>query len=207
MARKAWPGPADAATGTTTSATARQRPARTTTRTTTRTGFTLLELVVALAIAAVLGAIATPGFSGLMARQRLQAAAHHLQADIALARHEANRRGLTVHLMFQPGPRWCYALSAGVGTDCRQAAVLPGGGVIKVVNAADHPGITLLAAAAMALDGRSGTSLLADGHARFASGEGQQLQVRLGPLGRASLCTPAAPIAGTPPCPVLTAGS
>ena len=176
-------------------------------RATRRPGFTLLELVVALAIAAVLGAIATPSFGGLLARQRLQAAAHHLQADIALARHEANRRGLTVHLMFQPGPRWCYALSTGVGIDCRQAVVSPGSGVVKVVNAADHPGITLLDAAAMAMDGRNGTSLLADGHARFASGEGQQLQVRLGPLGRANLCAPAAPMAGTAPCPVPTAGS
>lgn len=196
MVSKAWPGPAQ------TAPTATLWPVRCTTHATAHAGFTLLELVVALAIAAVLGAIATPSFTGLIARQRLQAVVHHLQADISMARQEANRRGVTVHLMFQPGPRWCYALSAGVGTDCRQAAVVPGGGVIKVVNAADHPGITLLEAAAMAMDGRSGTSLLADGHASFVSAEGQQLQVRLGPLGRASLCAPAARVAGTPPCPV-----
>jgi type IV fimbrial biogenesis protein FimT len=166
-----------------------------------RRGFTLLEMVVVLAIAAILGAIATPSFSGLIERQRLQAVAHHLQADIALARQEASRRGQTVHLSFSAGPQWCWALAAGSGIDCRQARAAPGGGAIKVVRAPDFPGVTLLGATAMAIDNRSGTSLLAEGHADFAASGGQQLQVRLGRLGRASLCAPAAPVSGTPPCP------
>jgi type IV fimbrial biogenesis protein FimT len=165
------------------------------------TGFTLLELVIAMAITVLLGAMAMPTFSSLVARERLQAAAHHLQADIAYARLEAGRRAQPVHLMFQPGTQWCYALSAGIGVDCRQAASAAGNGVIKVVHAADQPGVLLLEASAMALDGRSGASLTGIGHARFASSEGQQLQVNLGQLGRASLCAPADAVAGTPPCP------
>lgn len=165
-------------------------------------GFTLLEVAVVMAVTVVLAAAATPSFSALVARQRLQSTAHGLQADIALARQEAGRRGLPVHLMFQPGTQWCYALTEGVGIDCRQAVVAPGSGVIKIVRAPDHPGITLLDASAMAMDGHSGTSLLAEGQARFASPQtGQQLKVRLGPMGRASICAPSAPVTGTPPCP------
>lgn len=155
-----------------------------------------------MAVTIVLGALAVPSFSGLVARQRLKSAAHGLQADIALARQEAGRSGLAVHLMFHPGPQWCYALSTGTGIDCRQAAVTPGSGVLKVVRATDHAGTTLVEATAMAIDPRSGTSLLAAGHARFASPQaGQQLQVHLGRLGRASVCAPAAPMPGTPTCP------
>ncbi|MDO8375833.1 MAG: GspH/FimT family pseudopilin [Aquabacterium sp.] len=164
-------------------------------------GFTLLELVIALTIVGMLGAMALPSFASLVARQRLHAAAHHLQADIALARHEAGKRAQPVHLVFQPGTQWCYVLSAGIGIDCRQAAVAPGNGVIKVVRAADHPGVLLLEATAMALDGHSGASLTGLGHARFASSEGQLLQVRLGQLGRASVCAPAAKVAGIAACP------
>ena len=167
-----------------------------------RSGFTLLELAVVMAITIVLGAVALPSFSGLVARQRLKSVAHGLQADIALARQEAGRSGQVVHLMFHPGPKWCYALSAGIGVDCRQAVAAPGNGILKVVRAADHAGTTLVEASAMAIDPRSGTSLLAEGHARFASPQaGQQLQVQLGRLGRASVCAPDTPVPGTPACP------
>lgn len=165
-------------------------------------GFTLLELVIALTIVGMLGAMALPSFASLVARQRLHATAYHLQADITLARQEAGKRAQPVHLGFQPGTQWCYVLSVGIGIDCRQANVAPGNGVIKVVRAADHPGVLLLQADAMALDGHSGASLTGMGHARFASSEGQQLQVRLGQLGRASVCAPAAKVAGIPACPV-----
>ena len=162
----------------------------------------MLELAVVMAVTIVLGAVALPSFSGLVARQRLKSVAHGLQADIALARQEAGRSGQAVHLMFHPGPQWCYALSTGIGIDCRQAAMAPGSSVLKVVRAADHAGTTLVDATAMAIDPRNGTSLLAAGHARFASPQaGQQLQVQLGRLGRASVCAPTAPVPGTPACP------
>lgn len=175
-------------------------------------GFTLVEASITLAVMAVLGAIATPNWSSLVARQRLLGAAHHLQADIALARHESGRRGQPVTLRFQPGRQWCYALSTGPPVDCRHAGAALASGMIKVVQAADHPGVDLLDARTMALDAAGGASLqslLAGGHARFGLRESQQtqLQVRLGPQGRGSLCAPAAPVAGTAACPAALPAS
>ena len=184
-----------------TDATGRRPPRR-------QAGFTLLELAVAMAITLVLGALAVPSFSGLLARQQLKSVAHGLQADIAMARQHAGRSGHVVHLMFHPGAQWCYALSTGIGIDCRQALEAPGNGMLKVVRAADHAGTTLVEASAMAIDPRSGTSLLAEGHARFASPQAnQQLQVQLGRLGRASVCAPAAPVPSTPTCPTAAPNS
>ncbi len=172
-------------------------------------GFTLLELAIVLAVTAILAALAVPTFASLVARQRLQAAAEHLKADIALARQEAGRRAQPVHVVFQPGSSWCYAIGTGPVGDCRQP--LAGGqatGLIKLVRGSDQPGVQLLLATPMTLDDRTGANLQGEGMARFASAEGQQLQVRLGRLGHTSVCAPAAAaaVAGTPACPQATTG-
>ena len=164
--------------------------------------------MITLAVMAVLATVASPSVTALLDRHRLQAAAHELQADIALARHESSRRGQTVTLQFQPGSLWCYSLSTGPAVDCRQPTLITGIQLIKRVQAPDHAGITLLRADTMVLDPWTGgrVNALASGQARFASRGGLQLQVRIGPQGRASVCAPAAPVPGNPPCPAEPSG-
>lgn len=52
-------------------------------------GFTLIELMLALALAAVIGSLAAPAMSDFAARQRIDAAANELTAHINLARLQA----------------------------------------------------------------------------------------------------------------------
>lgn len=52
-------------------------------------GFTLIEMLVVVLIAAVLATIALPSFSELMATQRLKTASYDLQSSLWLARGEA----------------------------------------------------------------------------------------------------------------------
>ena len=164
-------------------------------------GFTLIELVIVAAVVAVLGAIAAPNMTQLVGRYRLQDAASGLQADVARARHDALRQGQVVHLHFQPGTNWCYAISLGQPVDCHRA--VPGPLLIKLVGAKHYPQVRLLSADAMALDGRSGMSQAPGGplpQALLVNAAGQQLAVRLGPMGRASLCAPQAPLSGVGRC-------
>ena len=185
-------------------------------RTPRRIGFTLLELMIALAVMAVLGAITLPSFTALIDRQRLHAAVRHLQADIALARVESGRRGRPVQIHFEPasqaGAAWCYSLSTGTPPDCRHPGVTSANGVIRVVSSQEFPGITLHQADAMAVDasgagglinqGRLGNGLpLQRSQANFSSRGGLQLRLVLGLMGRASLCAPGAPVAHLPACP------
>lgn len=165
-----------------------------------RPGFTLVELVIVLSVAAVLSAVAVPTFAAMLARQRLKAAAHHLQADLSLARQEALRRGLVAHLVFQPGANWCYQLSLGVAGDCHQPATAGASPVLKTVHAAQYPDVVLLQALPMALDARQGTSLLGQGHALFANSRGERLLVQLSAPGRAALCAPGVAVPGLPGC-------
>ncbi|THJ33951.1 prepilin-type N-terminal cleavage/methylation domain-containing protein [Lampropedia aestuarii] len=62
-------------------------------RSTSQCGFTLLELMVVLAIAAILAALALPSFDSMVKRWRTKTAAENLVSGIYLARSEAARFG------------------------------------------------------------------------------------------------------------------
>jgi len=66
------------------------------TATAVQNGFTLVELLVALAMVVILTTVAVPSFRGLTIRNRLEAQTVGLAADLTFARTEAIRRGATV---------------------------------------------------------------------------------------------------------------
>lgn len=73
-------------------------------------GFSLIELMVVLAIAAILSAMAAPSFRGLIANTRIQSVASDLQAGLLLARSEAVKRNATVQVVAEEGG-WVHGWS------------------------------------------------------------------------------------------------
>lgn len=61
-------------------------------------GFSMVELMVVVAIVAVLASVAAPSFRSLIADQRVKAAAGELHASLTLARSEAMKRSASVTL-------------------------------------------------------------------------------------------------------------
>ncbi|GAA5077407.1 GspH/FimT family pseudopilin [Lysobacter panacisoli] len=61
-------------------------------------GFTLIELMVALAVMAVILTLAVPSFTSMIARNRLAAASNELVAGLQIARTESVRRNARVLL-------------------------------------------------------------------------------------------------------------
>lgn len=59
-------------------------------------GFTLIELMVTIAVLAIVVTVAAPSFSGLLADNRASALANELQGALQLARSEAIKRRETV---------------------------------------------------------------------------------------------------------------
>src|SRR5688572_26386195 len=67
-------------------------------------GFTLLELMVTLAVMAILIALALPSFRDVSMNLRMSGLVSDLMADLALARSEAIKRNLTVMVCPAPAP-------------------------------------------------------------------------------------------------------
>jgi type IV fimbrial biogenesis protein FimT len=61
-----------------------------------RRGFTLVELLVVLAVGSILLAIAVPGYGFLVSTSRLAAVTNDLVSNLQLARSEAVKRGMRV---------------------------------------------------------------------------------------------------------------
>jgi type IV fimbrial biogenesis protein FimT len=61
-------------------------------------GFTLVELMVTVAVMAVMASLAAPSFRELLAAQRARSTAYSIVSDLVLARSEAVKRGENVTL-------------------------------------------------------------------------------------------------------------
>jgi type IV fimbrial biogenesis protein FimT len=164
-----------------------------TTRATAR-GFTLIELAITLAVLAILGAIALPSIGAGLDRQRLQATAQALAADIGEARFEAARRGQPLHLQASAGPAWCWSVSVNPDCPCGQARACQ----LQNVRAADHPGVQIVSAQGLRLDAvgaaQAGTAAL------LQSRRGDRLRVDVSALGRTRICAAAGAWPALPPC-------
>lgn len=157
-------------------------------------GLTLLELVIVIAVLAVLGALAVPSLDKRLDLLRLGSAAEALVADLNEARFEAARQGRAIHVVMQAGPGWCWAVVTDPGCVCgqRQACEL------RSATPSDHAGVRLSQAAAVQMlsSGR------ADGaaSATLESRRGATLRVDVQQLGRARICTPGATSTRYPAC-------
>jgi type IV fimbrial biogenesis protein FimT len=78
-------------------------------------GFTLIELMVAVAMVAILSAVAAPSFTAMMMRSAIRSASSDLGTDINMARAEAIRVGGRVSICARSAPT-----ATTCGSDWRQ---------------------------------------------------------------------------------------
>jgi type IV fimbrial biogenesis protein FimT len=93
-------------------------------------GFTLIELMIVIALVAVIAALAAPSFGDMIKMQRLRGISSQLATDLSFARSEAVSRGSYVQVRVQSDTVMsCYTINGYSGTspttvqcDCMQPA-------------------------------------------------------------------------------------
>jgi type IV fimbrial biogenesis protein FimT len=169
-------------------------------------GFTLIELMVVVAIAAILLTLAAPSFTGYMNKKRVEGVAAELATDIQFARTEAVVRNAPVRITFGSGC-WVVHTAGSTATTCTQAAgATLGTGATQLkdvqlasnLNASLSPNNSLTyiafdAVRAMSTSDGGGTSHSIDVNSSSGS---WQLRTAVSSVGRVQVCSPNGSVPG-----------
>lgn len=158
-------------------------------------GFTLIELMIVVAIIAIIAAMAVPAFNGLVAKNKVKAAAEDIYGLVLQGKSEAPIRDLDISVNTKPAATpWCVGISLASSCDCTNttSCVLPVGAtdVVQVVNGDEHPDVTLSAPSAEAGVTFSKIRGTASVYAITVTSGVWELSVDVSADGRVRLCNP-----------------
>ena len=169
-------------------------------------GFTLVELMVAVAIAAILTTLAAPSFSSFLARKRLEGVFTELATDVQYARSEAVQRNAPVRVTFGTG---CYSIHTigSTATSCTQAS-----GISLGTGAAEIKTVRLDSGSALSISPNNSLTFIefdsvrgmatwnggaSAGSVNVTSSAGSwQLRASVSPVGRTQTCSPNGTVGG-----------
>lgn len=153
-------------------------------------GISLMEVLIAIAIVAILASIALPSFTAMLDRQRVRGAAENLFADLQYAKTQAVKCSRSMDLIATAGPPWSYCIATS-GSNCAAAATTDcaTAGVWKAASGADFSNVTLNANASVTFDALRGGCAGADCDTAmtFTGSSGATNSVTVSTLGRVEL--------------------
>lgn len=146
-------------------------------------GLTLIELMVVVAVLAILAFVTVPSFQDLLARLRVEGIGNELATDLQYARSEALRRNTAVTLATAANGA---SYTIGFGANVLKTVALPAGSSLSAGTAVAFEPLRGLAQTATLTVATKGTAAT--------------LSVNSDPMGRVTLCSTGAKFKGYPAC-------
>lgn len=157
------------------------------------TGFTLVELLIAITIIAILLAIGLPSFQQTIDKSRLVGAADNLLADLRYAMGESTKRNVPITVTFTEGANWSYVFETSSS-------------ITKTTSGGDYRGTSILVSTTgdlFTFDPKRGTLDQAPANTAtlitITSAMGAKLGLEVDPLSHMRLCTSTG-VGGYPTC-------
>lgn len=169
-------------------------------------GLTAIELMVTVAIVAIIVSLAAPSFSSFIAKRRIEGVMTELVTDLQYARSEAVQRNANVRLTLGTG---CYVvhLASATTASCTQSSksIIPAAAELKTVQLATDTTVQLSGGDGLAyvefdyIRGSAsfnGTDALTGKVAGASTIGSWQLTANVQPVGRVRLCSPNGSVSG-----------
>ncbi len=175
-------------------------------------GVTLLELVIAIAIIAVLCALAIPGFAQMIQNSRIRATSESVLSGIQVARGEAVKRNTPVQFDLRAGAAWsvCTApVAPGAcpvpdnATTIQSRSISDGSADVSVATSNAGPFVFNGLGALTSPVPTAATGVSIDFNSVASPVNSRRLRIVIGAGGIVRLCDPTLSTAGTDPrrCP------
>jgi type IV fimbrial biogenesis protein FimT len=159
-------------------------------------GFTVVELMIVVAILAVLIAVAAPSFTEFLSKRRVDGALSELVTDLQFARSESVSRNAPVRISFFRDER-CYVIHLGSAASTGCGVVNPPAAEIKSVQLDGRltldPGASTFYFEFEPVRGMVANSASTDSNSvvvRSSSGTSWELRALLTLMGRVETCSP-----------------
>ncbi|WP_018865514.1 MULTISPECIES: GspH/FimT family pseudopilin [unclassified Thioalkalivibrio] len=158
-------------------------------------GFTLIELVVTLAVMAILLAASVPVFN-MIEQRRVVGAAESALHQIQIARTEAIKQGRDIYFVSEAGSEWCHGISESPDCSCS----VENSCTVRMAGTEDPVERTVRANQFRNIDMPAGDLEIQFSHVRgtavsgapatleFSSPKGYGMEVEINAIGRPSVC-------------------